>query len=199
MLSATATATATTQSKSTQKLLPADVRWCLDNKDDLSLVSYVDHFTLASRRYAVRRYKHIIKRNIPKEDRRRLLSELKFFTKTVRYYQYWYDIMQKKVALKAKLRSTRILDASTKQQAKSLLTTFRGKSSTTSSSSSSNHITTDDDDDDEGDAVDVDLTTEDSLQDASSVDENHATSSSPPQAPSSSGTYSSQDAVKLAY
>ncbi|KAJ8663518.1 hypothetical protein O0I10_000760, partial [Lichtheimia ornata] len=88
MLSATATATATTQSKSTQKLLPADVRWCLDNKDDLSLVSYVDHFTLASRRYAVRRYKHIIKRNIPKEDRRRLLSELKFFTKTVRYYQY---------------------------------------------------------------------------------------------------------------
>lgn len=183
----TATATTTTQSKSSQKLLPADVRWCIDNKDDLSLVTYVDHFTLASRGYAVRRYKHIIKKYIPRDERGRLLSELKFFKNTVRYYQYWYDIMQRKLVIKAKYRSSILLDAAMKNQAKEVLISFRGESS----SNNSHNTTTEEDD---SDAADVNLTTEDSLPDTSSVDDNHGASStsSSPRALShnSSGTYS---------
>ncbi|KAI7879407.1 hypothetical protein K492DRAFT_237931 [Lichtheimia hyalospora FSU 10163] len=126
----------TTQSEPSQCLLPTDVRWCINNKSDLSLVSYVDHFTLVSKSYAVRRYKHIIKKHIKKDNQQRLLSELKVFKKTERYYQYWLDIKRRHVKLKAQYRCIKQVDALLKQEMNALLVTIREKSPT----SINNHV-----------------------------------------------------------
>lgn len=180
-----AATTTTAQSKSSQSMLPDDIRWCIDNKSDLSLVSYVNHTTLASKNYAVRRYKHIIKKHMPKSDRRRLLSEFKFYKNTLRYHEYWSKIATKKLALKTSYRTTKLLGASVKQNTKEMIASIRRETATTINNT--NSIPDFD--------IDAHLTTE-SVNDASSMNDQIDSSPSPAssQDPSSchpSGTYRS--------
>lgn len=175
-----AATTPTAQSKSSQSMLPDDIRWCIDHKSDLSLVSYVNHTTLASKNYAVRRYKHIIKKHMPKSDRRRLLSELKFYKNTLRYHEYWSKIATKKLALKTSYRTTKLLGASVKQNTKEMIACISRKTATTINNTNSTPDTD----------IDAHLTT----NDASSMNDRIDSSPSPAssQDPSSchpSGTY----------
>ncbi|KAG1135622.1 hypothetical protein G6F37_012622 [Rhizopus arrhizus] len=71
--------------------MAADIQWCINNRDILTLKSFANEFGLLDRQYAVARYSSIINSRHLAENQERLLSELNLFKKTEAFKLYWLE------------------------------------------------------------------------------------------------------------
>ncbi|KAI9254090.1 hypothetical protein BY458DRAFT_442908, partial [Sporodiniella umbellata] len=67
------------------RVLSADIQWCFDNKDDLTLASFVEKYGIINKQYALSRYCSIISKDIFEDDSERLTSELTTWRHTKEY------------------------------------------------------------------------------------------------------------------
>jgi hypothetical protein len=64
-----------------RKWAPSDAQWCLNNINELSLKSFAVNFSLYDRMYAHTRYKNIITKNVPAEQKGSLIQEMAIWMK----------------------------------------------------------------------------------------------------------------------
>lgn len=93
-------------SKKKNRVLSADTQWCLDNKEDLTLASYVEKHGILNKQYALSRYGAIIGRAIFGEHSERLTSELTTWRQTEEYKKFWIERLNRKTHLDVQERCT---------------------------------------------------------------------------------------------
>ncbi|KAI8967120.1 hypothetical protein BDF20DRAFT_1005100 [Mycotypha africana] len=81
------------------RVFSADIQWCFDNKDDLTLASFVEKYGIINKQYALSRYGSIISKAIFGDDSERLTSELTAWRQTEEYKKFWIDRINKKTQL----------------------------------------------------------------------------------------------------
>ena len=81
------------------RVLSADIQWCFDNKDDLTLASFVEKFGIINKQYTLSRYKSIISNAIFGDDGKRLTSELTTWKHTEEYKKFWIERINKNTQL----------------------------------------------------------------------------------------------------
>ena len=79
-----------------QRILAADVQWCIDNRTTLTLKSFAEKFSLLDKQYAVSRYTSIIHTFHLKADQERLQTELNLWKESADYKLYWIERTRKK-------------------------------------------------------------------------------------------------------
>ncbi|CAO3658616.1 unnamed protein product [Rhizopus stolonifer] len=77
--------------KKKQRVIAADIHWCISNRDSLTLKSFADEFGLLDRQYAVARYTSIIDNRHFADDQEQLQSELNLFRKSEAFKLYWLE------------------------------------------------------------------------------------------------------------
>ncbi|KAI8344414.1 hypothetical protein BC941DRAFT_335144, partial [Chlamydoabsidia padenii] len=55
-----------------QRVMAADVQWCINNRNTLTMKSFINEFGILDKNYAVSRYTSIISNRHLAEDRQRL-------------------------------------------------------------------------------------------------------------------------------
>ncbi|KAI8092009.1 hypothetical protein BDF21DRAFT_332538 [Thamnidium elegans] len=86
-------------SRKKQRVMSADVQWCLNNKDTITLKSFAENFGLLERQYAVSRYTSIINSPHLAADQERLQSELDLLKKSEEFKLYWMERTRKRTRL----------------------------------------------------------------------------------------------------
>lgn len=84
-----------TEKKKRQRVLAVDSSWCLDNIENLSIMSFARKFQHKDQNYCHSRYSTIIENHIPEEQRSRLKDDLKNWRKTIHCIEFWKE--QKRV------------------------------------------------------------------------------------------------------
>lgn len=81
--------------------MAADIQWCINNRDTLTLKSFANEFGLLDRQYAVARYTSIINNRPLAENQERLQSELNLFKKSEAFKLYWLERLRTRTQLDA--------------------------------------------------------------------------------------------------
>lgn len=85
--------------KQEESCFSAEIQCCFNNKDDLSLASFVEKYGIINKLYALSRYHSIISNAIFGDDGKRLTSELTTWKHTKEYKKFWIDRTNKKTQL----------------------------------------------------------------------------------------------------
>ncbi|KAI7901437.1 uncharacterized protein BX663DRAFT_562340 [Cokeromyces recurvatus] len=89
--------------------LSSQAQWCLDNKKDLSLKKFVEHYKLTSRHYASSKYINIINRYLI-DDQKRLLSEYNIWKHSENSARFWTGVKRRKAQAKAHAGAVEYVD-----------------------------------------------------------------------------------------
>lgn len=118
------------------RVFSVDIQWRFDNKDELTLASFVEKFGIINKQYALSRYNAIVSNAIFGDDSKRLTSELTTWKHTEEYRKFWIDRINKKTQLVVQEGCTQYVSDSA-QDALGILTSMSRNESTDKPLSSS--------------------------------------------------------------
>ncbi|KAL0095798.1 hypothetical protein J3Q64DRAFT_1608979, partial [Phycomyces blakesleeanus] len=113
-----------------QRVLAADIQWCINNKDTITLKSFTENFGLLDKQYTVSRYTSIINSRHLAVDQKRLQSELDLSKKSEKFKLYWMERTRKLTQLDVDVKCTEYVhDAA--ERATRALSSFSAANDTT--------------------------------------------------------------------
>ncbi|KAI8967868.1 hypothetical protein BDF20DRAFT_828470 [Mycotypha africana] len=103
-----------------QRILAADIQWCVDNKDTMTLNSFAENFSLLDKQYTISRYTSIINSRHLVLERERLQTEFDNLKKSEEFKLYWIKRTRRRTQLEVDTKCTEYVCDAAKRATKAL-------------------------------------------------------------------------------